>query len=98
MLLPAPFGPINAVSEPARTLNETSATACTPPNDFVTLVTVERVLLSFMLHASAGSGLGVGAAARPPESARISEVKPPYRPLGKYSIAVTSKMPDASVL
>ncbi len=80
MLLPAPFGPISAVSEPARTLNVTSATACTPPNDLVTFVDGERVL---PVHAarSAGSGLGVGRG--PPEMRRTSEVKPPYRPLGK---------------
>src|SRR6185437_4140868 len=34
--LPAPFGPISAVSEPAGTSKVTSRTAATPPNDFDT--------------------------------------------------------------
>ena len=33
VLLPAPLGPIRAKSSPASTAKETSATACTPPND-----------------------------------------------------------------
>ena len=32
VLLPAPLGPINASNSPADTANETSSTACTPPN------------------------------------------------------------------
>ena len=31
--MPAPFGPITAVIDPSRTENDTSASACTPPND-----------------------------------------------------------------
>ena len=34
--LPAPFGPISPVSVPRRTLNETPATARTPPNSRAT--------------------------------------------------------------
>ena len=33
---PAPFGPIRHVSDPAATTSETSSTALTAPNDFVT--------------------------------------------------------------
>ena len=34
VVLPEPFGPISAVIVPARTPNEQSSTACTPPKPF----------------------------------------------------------------
>ena len=37
--LPAPFSPANATTSPPDTVNETSRTAATPPNDFDILLT-----------------------------------------------------------
>ncbi|GAA4613065.1 hypothetical protein GCM10023195_56400 [Actinoallomurus liliacearum] len=51
--LPAPFSPASATTSPLETVNETSFTAATPPNDFDTLPT-----------AIAGAGLTAGGSIR----------------------------------
>src|SRR5271170_6734166 len=45
VVLPAPFGPINAVRLPSGTSNETSETAVSPPNRLLTLTIFNAAVL-----------------------------------------------------
>src|SRR5262245_18860584 len=47
VVLPAPFGPINAVSDPSATARSTPSTARTPPKDLVSPLT-SRSATSFL--------------------------------------------------
>src|SRR5204863_258663 len=55
VVFPAPFGPMSATSSPAATANDTSRTACTPPNAFARPTASSTATLMLRSRCAAGA-------------------------------------------
>ena len=81
VVLPAPFGPMMPVIDPAATAKSTSSTARSPPNDLLS-----RCASSSIIAASPAPGRG-----------RVSERIAPARPAGMKRINSTSARPKITI-